>query len=175
MLLPVARTRDEAHLYMDLNPCVRCGSIDVTWRHATVWAGSELGGAYFGSCPGCSAQREFVFRLPEREHVVAEFPNFGGAEPSQLLDAGEWLWVADRAARNAPTGDPAGERHALHLATRAVAEVIKFIPDGQEHVPDSAFWTRRGWEVRNAEPGRFGRGRLQVVRDTYHELAGNVS
>jgi hypothetical protein len=175
MTLPVARTRDEAHLYMDLNPCTACGSNYVTWRHAVVDADGELGSGYFGTCPGCHTQREFVFRLPEREYVVGYFPNFGGAEPSQLLDAGEWLWIADRAAGNAPAGDPVEERRALDLATRAVAEAIKFIPNGQERVPDSAFWSRRGWEVRNAEPGRLSRGRLQVVHDTYQELASMVS
>jgi hypothetical protein len=175
MIMPVARTRDEAHLYMDLHPCAECGSNEVTWKHAVVDAGGELGSAYFGTCPVCNTRRDFVFRLPEREYFAGYFPNFGDAEPSQLLDAGEWLWIADRAAGNAPAGDPVGERRALDLATRAVAEVIKFIPDGQQQVPDSAFWSRRGWEVRNAEPGRFSRGRLEVVRDTYRELASTVS
>ena len=174
MTLPVARTRDEAHLYMDLHPCEECGAIDVVWRHATVYVDGGIGGGYFGSCPGCGAKREFVFALPEREWVVAEFPNFGGPEPSRLLDAGEWLWVADRAAGNAPAGDPAGERRALALASQAVAEVLKFIPDGEELVPEAAFWTERGREVHSAEPGRFSRGRLQVVRDTYRELAGQA-
>ena len=174
MLLPVARTRDEAHLYMDLNPCAECSSIDVTWKHAVVEADGELGSAYFGQCPGCDTERDFVFRLPEREYVAAQFPNFGGPEPSRLLDAGEWLWVSDLTASNVPTDNPAGERQALTIATRAVAEVIKFIPAGEEQVPDEAFWTERGRGVRSAEPGRFSRDRLQVVQDTYQELAGQV-
>ncbi len=52
--------------------------------------------------------------------------------------------------------------------------MIKFIPPGQEDVPDNAFWTERGQQVHDAEPGRFGRGRLEVVRDTYHRLAGQL-
>ncbi len=174
MILPVARTRDEAHLYMDLHPCAECGSIDVTWKHAVVDADGELGSAYFGKCPGCDVERGFVFRLPEREYVIAQFPNFGGSEPSQLLDAGEWLWVSDLTASNVPPDNPDGERQALTIAMRAAGEVIKFIPPGQEQVPDEAFWTERGRKVHSAEPGRFNRGRLEVVRDTYQDLASQA-
>ena len=34
MALPVARTRDEAHLYMDMRPCPKCGKSDVHWDSA---------------------------------------------------------------------------------------------------------------------------------------------
>jgi len=84
------------------------------------------------------------------------------------------MWVADLTAGNVPPDDPAQERQALRIATKAVAEAIKFIPPGQEDVPDDAFWTERGRQIRSAEPGRFNRGRLLVVRDTYHRLAGHV-
>jgi len=172
--LPVVRTRDEAHLYFDLHPCPECGSVDLTWEHAAVSVDGEPASEYYCTCPGCDTEREFVFALPKREFVSAEFPNFGGPEPSQLLDAGEWMWVADLTAGNVPPDDPAQERQALRIATKAVAEAIKFIPTGQEDVPDDAFWTERGRQIRSAEPGRFNRGRLLVVRDTYHRLAGHV-
>ncbi|PZS31301.1 MAG: hypothetical protein DLM59_10075 [Pseudonocardiales bacterium] len=174
MALPVVRTRDEAHLYLDLHPCEHCDSIDVTWEQAVVSVDGELASEYAGQCPGCGAERDYVFALPERETLSPEWPNFGGPEPSQLLDAGEWLWVAELSAGNAPPGDPARERQALAIATRAVAEVVKFIPAGEEVVPDTAFWSARGRELRDAEPGRFNRGRLLVVQETYDRLAGQV-
>jgi hypothetical protein len=174
MTLPVVRTRDEAHLYFDLHPCTECGSIDVTWEHAVVSADGELASEYYGTCPGCGTERDFVFGLPAREYVTAEFPNFGGPEPSQLLDAGEWMWVADLTAGNVPTNDRDQERQALTIAMRAVAEVIKFIPPGEEDVPAEAFWTERGQQMYGAEPGRFSRGRLEVVQDTYQRLADQV-
>lgn len=171
MAMPVVRTRDEAHLYFDLHPCTQCGSIDMAWEQAVVSIEGELASQYYSTCPDCGTEREFIFALPEREFVSAEFPNFGGPEPSQLLDAGEWLWVADLTAGNVPVDDPAQKRRALTIAMKAVAEVIKFIPPGQEDVPVAAFWSDRGRQVRSAEPGRFNRDRLLVVQNTYQRLA----
>jgi hypothetical protein len=169
MIFSVARTRDEAHLYLDLHPCEECGSIDVTWDNGLVDFEGELTNRYRGTCPGCGAEREYYFGLPEREVMPVGWPTFGGREPSQLLDAGEWLWVADLTASNVPADD-AGR--ALAIATAAVEEVLKFIPPGQDEVPDDAFWSDRGDEVRSAEPSRFRRDRLLIVRDTYQDIAG---
>lgn len=165
----VARTRDEAHLYLDLHACEECGSIDVTWENALVNVAGEILNRYAGRCPGCGTDREFFFGLPKQEVMPQGYPTFGGGEASQLLDAGEWLWVADMTAGNVPA-DNAGQ--ALAIAIAAVEEVVKFIPPAQDEVPDGAFWSDRGRQVRNAEPGRFRRDRLLVVRDTYRDLAG---
>ena len=37
MPFTVARSRDEAHLYLDLHPCDECGSVDTTWDSALGW------------------------------------------------------------------------------------------------------------------------------------------
>jgi hypothetical protein len=170
MVLPVARTRDEAQLYLDLNPCAACGSVEIAWEDALVDAGGGPATRYSGICPGCGAARRYEFGVPERVVVAAGFPVFGGPEPSRLLDAGEWLWVADLTAGNVPSGDPAAARQALAIAAAAVEEVVKFIPPGADHVPYEAFWTDRGRRVRATEPGRFHVGRLLIVRDTYRDL-----
>ncbi|SDQ42500.1 hypothetical protein [Thermostaphylospora chromogena] len=164
---PVARTRDEALLYLDLHPCA-CGSAETDWDNSLATVDGVMVSRYAGVCGGCGAQREYLFALPERETPVAGFPTFGGEEPSRLLDAGEWLWVADRVASNVPRGE---ERQALSVARAAVDEVIKFIEPGGKRVPDDAFWTERGRAVRDAEPGRFDLERLLVVRDAYRTLA----
>ena len=53
-----------------------------------------------------------MFRLPDRPLIPppGSVAMFGGGEPSELLDAGEWLWLADLCAKAAvPNGtDPAG-------------------------------------------------------------------
>jgi hypothetical protein len=170
MALPVARTRDEAHLYLDLRPC-DCGSVETEWESGVVAVDAALAIAYSGTCSACGNAREFVFALPEHEVPPEEFPTFGGPEPSQLLDAGEWLWVADLTAGNVPPGDADAARQALTIARAAVEEVLKFIPDGQDDLPDQAFWSERGARVREEEPRRFGRERLMIVRDTYRDLA----
>ena len=169
MSFPVARSRDEAHLYLDLHPCV-CGSVETTWDSGLVNVTGGPTSRYEGNCEACGAEREYLFRLPAREVISLDFPMFGSTEPSQLLDAGEWLWVADLTAGHMPEG---GEREALSIARAAVEEVIKFIPPGQDSVPDDAFWTDRGRAVHAAEPGRFGLDRLLIIRNTYRDLASH--
>ncbi|TMR08414.1 hypothetical protein ETD86_47910 [Nonomuraea turkmeniaca] len=170
MTLQVARTRDEAHLYLDLHPCV-CGSVETAWDSGVVHVAGELAACYDGICADCGMEREFMFALPQREVMPEGWPTFGGPEPSQLLDAGEWLWVSDLTAGNVPADDRNAARQALAMARATVDEVLKFIPDGHEHVPDHAFWSELGRQVRDAEPARFRRERLEVVRDTYRDLA----
>jgi hypothetical protein len=171
MALKLARSRDEALLYLDLTPCERCGSIDVDWDTAVVAADGGLARSYHGTCQGCGLAREYLFALPEPGSVplAGEQVIFGGERPSELLDAGEWLWVADLAASDVPVDDPEEARRTLSTAVAAVGEVLKFVPDGAAQPPDAAFWSERGQRVRAAEPGRFDRERLAVVRDTYRD------
>ncbi|MFI6290925.1 hypothetical protein ACIBEJ_05030 [Nonomuraea sp. NPDC050790] len=167
---PVARTRDEALVYLDLNPCA-CGSAETEWDSGVISVEGALVKRYAGVCGECGVARERLFSLPRRETMPDRWPAFGGREPSELLDAGEWLWLADLTAGNVPD-DPRAAGRALSLACAAVEEVLKFIPEGQDEVPAAAFWSVRGREVRAAEPPRFRRERLLVVRDTYRDLAG---
>ncbi|MFG1794955.1 hypothetical protein [Nocardia sp. NPDC049149] len=143
----------------------------------------DLGSRYQGVCPSCGAEREFTFRIPEQIEIPsADEVRYGGAEPSELIDPGEWLSVADSAANRAPA-DPAGlssqeraqQQHVLAIAIAAVDEVLKFIPEGAETVPESAFGTERGRQVFAAEPGRFSRRRLVAVRAAYREVAARCA
>lgn len=69
-----ARTANEAHLYMDLRLC-GCGA---------------------GRFPrGSSILTLFLFRLPAEPESGEEGFRYGAAEPSTLIDAGQWLWVAE--------------------------------------------------------------------------------
>ncbi|MFC4116811.1 hypothetical protein [Nonomuraea zeae] len=170
MTFAVARTRDEAHLYLDLHPCA-CGEVDTTWRSGLVSVEGQLVSRYAGACGKCGTPREHLFGLPERPVPPAGYPTFGGPEPSELLDAGEWLWVADLTAGNVPADDPAEAVRTLRVAAAAVEEVVKFVPPGADAVPADGFWSQRGRQVRAAEPGRFELDRLLIVRDTYRDLA----
>jgi hypothetical protein len=165
MTLPTARTRDEAWLFLDLTPCA-CGSTDAAWEHGTGMVDGELASCYDTTCPDCGAERKYFFGLPPRE-TGGDYPNFGGPEPSQLLDAGRWLALADQLASMLPPDDPETSAQALSIAAAAVAETMKFIPPGEDAVPGDAFWTEEGRRVYDAEPGRFRRERLRIVRDTY--------
>jgi hypothetical protein len=174
-VLPVARTRDEAHLYMDLHPCDACGAVDVTWHSALTDGDGVPARRYSGRCEGCGAAREFVFALPERPALPGpQDVVFFGTDRSQLLDAGEWLLVSDLCAQagSALADGDAGRleaRQSMAIAAAAVAEVLKFVPVGADEVPDGAFWSERGRTVREQEPGRFRRRRLTIVRETYQD------
>ena len=49
-------------------------------------------------------------------------------------------------------------------------EILKFIGPDDEAVPEGAFTSARGREVRDQEPGRFRRARLEAVLATYDDL-----
>ena len=179
MTVPVARTSQEAHLHMDLTPC-GCGEprFDRTGAVVTLPDG-ELGSRYAGHCAACGAAREFHFRLPEHSFEVPPDieVSYGGPAPSELLDAGQWLWVADRYASTVPAGPerlaPDQQRIArarLSAAIAAIGEVLKFLPDDAEDVPSSAFWTPLGRSVYEPDPGRFRWSRLDVVRGAYEKV-----
>jgi hypothetical protein len=169
MPFAVARTRDEAHLYLDLHPCDECGSVDTTWHNAVAVADGEPANRYAGTCSRCGRAREFWFGLPEREVVPEAYPTFGGPEPSELLDAGQWRWVADLAGGDVPEDDPEEARRSLAIARAAVDEVVKFIPSGETTVPDRAFWSEQGRRAYEAEPSRFTLDRLLAARNAYRE------
>jgi hypothetical protein len=172
---PLARTNAEAHLYMDLQPCPGCGRGGCEYRSSVVSVDGDLASRYTGTCPRCGTQRVYVFRLPDRIlPPPAGGVRFGGPDPSRLLDPGVWLSYADDRARRVPA-DRAGlgdqerraRRFALASALAAVEETLKFIPPGADEVPLSAFTSPEGRAVRDREPGRFTRARLEAVRDSY--------
>jgi hypothetical protein len=181
--LPVARTRDEAHLHMDMHPCERCGSVDIAWESSLTDRDGVPARRYAGTCGECGQPREFVFGVPDRPTLPGsgDVVVFGGPERSQLLDPGEWLLVADLCAQAAAVpqdgrAEAGGQttvdsevRYNLAVAAAAVEEILKFVPPGADAVPEWAFFSDRGLTVYHQEPGRFDRRRLAIVRDTYRE------
>lgn len=177
MPVPYARTYDEAYLFMDLRPCP-CGESEFE-RSSTSTPGDEGPVIRFtGTCPNCGRRREFSFRMPVELPELDFEVNYGPpAEPSQLLDAGEWLGVAElyeAVARERLGG--ADDRqldddevtrtyYLLSSAVAATAEVLKFLPDGEPSVPESAFWSQAGRLVYESSPDRFTRDSLTTERD----------
>jgi hypothetical protein len=163
-----ARSNAEAHLYMDQQPCP-CGAREFDRRSTVITEGDALCCRYAGPCQRCGRRREFVFELAEPIRPVAGRIEYGGSDPSRLLDPGEWMDIADAHATRQP-----GTPRDLDIARAAIEEVLKFIPASVERVPDEAFRTARGRAVRDAEPGRFRRPRLEAVLGVYRELAENA-
>jgi hypothetical protein len=168
--MTTGRSSLECRLYIELHPCDCGGSvIDITDR--VVMHDDTLCARYSGSCSACGQSREYLFALdPEIPAPDA----FGGANPSTIIDAGQYLAASERAAKQVQLGgSPADSVAARSLLARAIAcleEVMKWIPDGDERVPMSAFFTSEGQRVHASEPGRFRRIRLLAVLATYREL-----
>jgi hypothetical protein len=175
----VARTNAEAHLYMELHPCDTCGETEFAPPSSAVLLDGDLVNRFAGPCPACGTPREFIFRLPGRPSFPdPDEPSFGAAEPSGLIDAGEWLWLADVIASGIPA-QPAGmseeereqARFDMRTAAAAVGEAMKFLPLGADEVPAEALWNARGRSVYREAPARFRRQRLAAAQRGYRELA----
>lgn len=161
---------------MDLHPC-RCGELDFEPDHTVEQRGEHLVARYEGRCPGCGVERTFEFTL-DPEMPVAP-PGIGGDRPSQIIDPGQFLHVARQLASAMPAdptelrGDEEFEdaRELLAMATAALAEVLKFIPEGADRVPEEAFTAPEGWMIYHEDPGQFTRGRLQSTLRAYQEVS----
>ncbi|MEJ3747597.1 hypothetical protein WEI85_30445 [Actinomycetes bacterium KLBMP 9797] len=185
---------------MAMHPCDVCDESEFDCQSAVVMAEGDLASRYTGECAGCGTGREFLFRLPETVTLPGHELRFGGPEPSELLDAGEWLWAATNFAATPvhPAGPPADlaadaaggfadaaggfadaepstlsaeelaeARADLAGAVAAVDEVLKFLPDGADEPPESAFWSARGRQLRASQPDAFRRDRLEARRAAY--------
>ena len=107
---------------------------------------------------------------------------WGNATPSTLIDAGEWLAIADDFGARVPAeihGLDGGEREAARVnlakGIAAVEEVLKFVPAGADEPPQSAFFTPRGLGVYLDARDRFRRERLEVLLDAWRELADSFA
>jgi hypothetical protein len=169
----VARSSPECHLYIELHPCA-CGEHVLDTRHRLVSLEDGLGAVYEGTCARCGTARRFEFVLdPE----IPPGDKFGGVRPSLLIDAGQYLAVADDASKRVPANvsrlDEAQRRAARRWMSRAVnalEEVTKAIPAGADAVPASAMFSDLGKAMHAREPGRFRRPRLEAVLQVYRDI-----
>jgi hypothetical protein len=100
-----------------------------------------------------------------------------GLGVSLLVDAGMWVRAAGVYARRALeadlayTGQPGQDRHEVELnwefAADAMAEALKFLPDGADELPEQAFWSEFGVRVHEESPELFTRPKLLDDLDYY--------
>ncbi|MDX2528488.1 hypothetical protein ACSCB1_39895 [Streptomyces europaeiscabiei] len=171
-----ARSSAEAHLYMDLHRC-ECGSGEFDRQHRLELHGDDLVAVYEGACGQCGRTRRFEFRMIEE--IPPPPPAFGGAEPSQIIDPGEFEAVAGRLAEstgiqllNTPGSEHHRLRGAMAYVVAAYEEMLKFLPPGQDSIPASAFVSEVGKARYRRDPGNFDRDILEMnVRDARAVLA----
>src|SRR5262245_40061628 len=106
---------------------------------------------YDGVCARCRRTWTFEFVL---DTDIALIGMFGGARPSQIIDSGQFLAVADAAALAVPAEvnrfDNLSRQRARALMLRAVAaieEVIKHIPQGADRVAADSLFSALGKQV----------------------------
>lgn len=163
--MKIARSSLECRLFIELDVCA-CGQTPGELAHRLVSRDDRLVALYQGSCAGCKRSLEYAFPLAD-EIVAAD--KFGGHEPSQLIDAGQFLRESDRAVHRAAETAAPQNLYWLGRAIACLDEVLKWIPDGAEQPPSSAFFTEDGLRFSRQEPGRFRRSRLLAVRAAYQE------
>ncbi|MGI5163975.1 hypothetical protein ACQEU3_06420 [Spirillospora sp. CA-253888] len=169
MALPPARSIAEVHAYIDMLAC-ECGSH--AYEVITVSPRRKQDGSrpceYELECDRCERRRVLMFSA-----VGASDSDGFGAGRSELIDAGEWMWYAERLGDAVPAKSwfrrrKAEDREMLDDAIAAVDEVLKFLPPGADTVPDVAFWTERGRKFRgDPSTSVFNRRDLEAVRAVF--------
>jgi hypothetical protein len=174
----ISRSSAECHLYIELHAC-ECGEARAPWKHQLESRVDALVTVYDGVCERCTRPWTFEFALdPE----AAPIGKFGGARPSQIVDAGQFLAVADAAARAVPHEenhlDELSRQRARALMLRAVAaieEVLKLIPQGADRVAADSLFSTLGKQMYLAELGRFRKSRLEAVLEIYRRAVARLS
>ncbi|MFC4116812.1 hypothetical protein [Nonomuraea zeae] len=138
--------------------------------------------------PGASRRAEvaqeadgWLVRLGETEVLVPYEAEAGTQEEdltfgfglSELIDPGQWVLIAGTYASRAlesglffaadpsDTGGFDEVADGWQFAADAVAEALKFFPGDAAELPPDAFWSEMGRSLRESEPGRLTRAKLE--------------
>ena len=170
-----ARTAEEADLYVDLEAEAQ-GEVPVSRKRRKTERRRETFFLYEVRCKS-GKLLEFEFRedgLPTPRPGLRRKVAYGGPQQSLLIDAGEWMKVADRHADRAP-GSLAGlperaRREAkadMEIAVAAIEEVMKFLPDGADRVSSASLFSARGKAYFNKDVRRFRRDALSAQLEDF--------
>ncbi|MGW2016429.1 hypothetical protein [Streptomyces sp. NPDC001927] len=153
---------------MDLHRCAECGSGDFDRQHRLEQHGDDIVAVYEGACRQCGATRRFAFRMAEE--IPPPPPAFGGDQPSQIIDPGEFAEVAFRISEsagiqllNTPDSEHYKLRDAVAYTVAAFEEMLKFLPPGEDSIPASAFTSEVGKARYERDPGNFDRDILEMT------------
>ncbi|GAB2925998.1 hypothetical protein ACFMQL_32285 [Nonomuraea fastidiosa] len=165
-----ARSLVEAHIYLDLT--VSGGSAEASVI--------EVPDGWLVRAGGVEVPVSY-----EGEHAARRSGATFGTGASELLDAGQWVLIGATYASRALEGQldyvagaPDAERfRAVETdwiyAADAVAEALKFLPEGAAELPPEAFWTEMGRSAREADPGRFTRAKLESDHAFFRQSLGD--
>ena len=170
-----ARTLEEADLYVDLE-CEAVGEVPKSRKKRTVERRRKPVLVYEIRCES-GKLLEFEFEdggLPDAKPGLRRKVEFGGASPSLLIDAGEWMKVADRHQAKAPKSVAGLSERArrdakrdMQIAVAALQEVMKFLPAGADRVSSTSLLNARGKAYFNKDVRRFQRSALQAQLEDF--------
>ncbi|WP_336204543.1 hypothetical protein [Nonomuraea sp. LPB2021202275-12-8] len=154
----LARSLVEAYLYFDLE-AQGASREAVVVREEDGWV-LRLGDAE-------------VLVPAEAEAAAREQELTFGSGRSELIDPGQWVLVAATYASRALEGglffaaDPSDAEGfgrvaaGWRFAADAVAQALEFFPEGGAELPLEAFWTEMGRALRESQPDRLSRRKLE--------------
>ncbi|GAB2935779.1 hypothetical protein GCM10027280_24620 [Micromonospora polyrhachis] len=188
---PTARSAWECQAFLTLTPCPGCAGPGLRPREiATLTGDAGKRWEYHAICARCGRSETFTFALAAEP--APAYPEFGGATPSQLLDAGQFLVLAEVVADTVaadpyeidlPGPDAVGTiaqelaraRDDIGVAVAAAAECLKFVPAGATAVPRSALWSPAGLARFDADPEAFERRHLLSTLGAFREVQWEYS
>ncbi|MGW4499080.1 hypothetical protein ACWENR_10760 [Micromonospora sp. NPDC004336] len=183
---PTTRSAWECQAFLTLTPCPGCGGPGLRPTEiATLTGDAGRRWEYQAACGRCGRAETFTFAVAVER--APAYPGFGGATPSQLLDAGQFLVLAEAVADAVPADpydidppDPdavgtveaelARARDDIGVAVAAVSECLKFVPAGAAAVPRSALWSPAGLARFDADPEAFERRQLLSTLGAFREV-----
>ncbi len=167
-----ARSSEEADLYVDLE-CEMAGQVPVERKRKKRERRGKPFMLYEARCQS-GKLLEFEFEiggLPDPKPGLRRTVSYGGAQPSLIIDAGEWMLVSNRMAEAAPKSvSGLSERKRREAASQvedaiaALDEVVKFIPAKDDAVSSSSLFSPRGKTYFNKDIRRFRRQALADQR-----------
>ena len=162
-----ARTLNEVRYYLMVTPCAVCGN--------GPYAADEIGDrreepsvvVVEAHCEHCDAKRTFTATTehePPDDGVQAEIIN-PGAEPSRIVDLGQWLGLFYLLVESASSVDkPVETRRLGYRASLCLLEALKFYGLDDELPPTSAFFVPGTNEAYRNNPEKFARQKLRDMQ-----------
>jgi uncharacterized protein YjbI with pentapeptide repeats len=150
--LGFARSSLEVDYWLRLHGCPNCGEHDIgePRLHSTgMWnepTGKFRGGILSVTCPRCAFHHDWKYFEREGFRDDIDYPAIAGRAPSTIITAREFATELQSALADVPVEfkhlDRATRNRVVdrrgHAHTSAI-ELLKFIPDGAEEIPDAAF------------------------------------
>jgi len=159
----------EACLYLRVIPCPLCrnGSLDAGMPEQ----GADPGTVRFvATCRNCGAADVYCFRVAEAPTRVDPVSSSAAISrddaPSEIIDAVQWVTLAEIMLESAEDTPDAAERRWRRIrAAQCLDEALKFYEPGNELPPAAALFAEASRAAVRDFPQRYARSRLVARRE----------